>query len=88
MAGEHTLPPLFDASTSNEAMAATMTGADTARPLGPVFGLPGIDLLATLKAAEAALAEGDENCGGNADNVYHEPLQQVRAAIAAMGGAA
>jgi hypothetical protein len=39
-------------------------------------------LLAALEAAEPALAEGDENCGGDGDSLYHEPLQLVRAALA------
>lgn len=38
-------------------------------------------LRAALRLAEPALAEGDENCGGGDDNVYHAPLLAVRKAL-------
>lgn len=39
------------------------------------------NVVKVLRAAERALREGDRNCGGGPDNVYHEPLRQVRAEI-------
>lgn len=38
-------------------------------------------IVRVLMDAEKALAQGDENCGGGADNIYHDPLLRVRVAI-------
>lgn len=42
----------------------------------------------TLMDAEKALAEGDANCGGGEDNVFHAPLLRVRAEIKRLVAAA
>lgn len=34
-----------------------------------------------LKAAERALREGNDNCGGEPDNIYYDPLRKVRAEV-------
>jgi hypothetical protein len=40
-------------------------------------------LIDTLREAEAALAEGLENCGGDPECIWASPLAAVRAEIAA-----
>lgn len=37
-----------------------------------------------LRKAEAALAEGHQNCGGTEDNIFSVPLKSVRAALKEM----
>lgn len=40
--------------------------------------------LKALAAAAPTLAEGIENCGGDADCIWFEPLQLIRQALAAL----
>ena len=43
-------------------------------------------LVAAARKAEAVLAEQHDNCGGGTDTLYHDPLQDIRAALAPFGG--
>lgn len=40
------------------------------------------EMIEALRAAEEALAEGHQNCGGGDDNIYAEPLRKVREVLA------
>lgn len=72
---------------SKDADALLQTNLTTGRPdfiqfLISQAWLPMGDVTEALDAAEIVLAEGLENCGGDEDNVFHEPLVKVRAALA------